>query len=155
KRIRNSLSRDGIPMSDESKLELIRKDENPLLAISRTRSEIIARGRTDAAALAVRPVDDILAALRKSLANVGQKSEEQRQAELREDQRLAAQGDLNAQIALGSYYWGKDHAESAKWYRKAAEQGDAIAQFEIGEMCRQGKGLPQDYSQALQWLRKS
>ncbi|MDC0305257.1 sel1 repeat family protein [bacterium] len=42
----------------------------------------------------------------------------------------------------------KDYAEAVKWYRKAAEQGDASAQVNLGWMYDKGKGVPQDYAKA-------
>ena len=45
--------------------------------------------------------------------------------------RRAEQGDASAQVDLGVLYavgWGapaEDDTEAAKWFRKAAEQGDA------------------------------
>jgi TPR repeat protein len=39
--------------------------------------------------------------------------------------------------------------------RKAAEQGDAGAQFSLGWMYEIGKGVPQDYSEAAKWYRKA
>ncbi len=38
---------------------------------------------------------------------------------------------------------------------KAAEQGDADAQFELGFMYSKGKGVPQDDKQAVNWTRKA
>ena len=38
---------------------------------------------------------------------------------------------------------------------KAAEQGDAKAQFLLGTMYDDGKGVPQDYKQAVVWYRKA
>jgi len=46
----------------------------------------------------------------------------------------------------------QDYAEAAKWFRKAAEQGDARAQFNLGGMYGQGQGVPQDYVEAHMWL---
>ena len=43
-------------------------------------------------------------------------------------------------------------AEAVKWYRKAAEQGLALAQFNLGVMYLNGKGVPQHYVQALMWF---
>ena len=34
-----------------------------------------------------------------------------------------------------------DLKEAAKWYRLTAEQGDAYAQFELGQMYESGEGL--------------
>ena len=36
----------------------------------------------------------------------------------------------------------QDYAQAAVWYRKAAEQGDAGAQFNLGTMCYSGRGVP-------------
>jgi TPR repeat protein len=41
------------------------------------------------------------------------------------------------------------------WYRRAAEQGFPIAQLNLGELYRTGRGIPQDYSQAALWFRKA
>ena len=38
-----------------------------------------------------------------------------------------------------------------KWYNKAAEQGNAVAQFNLGLMYEKGQGLPQDYVKAHMW----
>ena len=43
-----------------------------------------------------------------------------------------------------------------EWFRKAADQGYAPAQFNLGVMYAQGRGgLPQDLTEALRWLRKA
>ena len=38
-----------------------------------------------------------------------------------------------------------------KWYRLAAEQGNARAQYNLGAMYDNGKGVPQDYVRARMW----
>jgi TPR repeat protein len=38
---------------------------------------------------------------------------------------------------------------------KDAEQGIAPAQYQLGAVCHQGKGVPQDYTEAVKWFRKS
>lgn len=45
--------------------------------------------------------------------------------------------------------------QSATWFRKAAEQGDADAQEGLGWQYYSGKGVPQDYGQATVWSRKA
>ena len=45
-----------------------------------------------------------------------------------------------------------DDAESAKWYRLAANQGDAHAQAVLGNMYRNGMGVPQNYAEAAKRL---
>ena len=46
----------------------------------------------------------------------------------------------------------QDHAEAVKWYRKAAEQGNADAQSSLGAMYGDGQGVAQDYVRAHMWL---
>lgn len=46
-----------------------------------------------------------------------------------------------------------DHKEAAKWYRLAAEQGHAGAQFMLAGMYDHGRGVPQDHKEAAKWLR--
>ena len=46
-------------------------------------------------------------------------------------------------------------AESIETTIQKAEQGDADAQFNLGLMYGNGKGVPQDYKQAAYWLKKS
>ena len=36
-----------------------------------------------------------------------------------------------------------------------AEQGDAVAQFKLGEMYAKGEGLPEDDAEAMKWWRKA
>ena len=38
---------------------------------------------------------------------------------------------------------------------KAAEQGDAEAQFNLGLMYENGKGVRRDYAEAMKWYRKA
>ena len=39
----------------------------------------------------------------------------------------------------------QDYAQAAAWYRKAADQGYAGAQYNLGVMYANGQGVPQDY----------
>jgi uncharacterized protein len=48
-----------------------------------------------------------------------------------------------------------DFAEAVKYYRRAADQGSAAAQFHLGwEYCL-GRGVPKDYAEAAKWFRLS
>lgn len=70
--------------------------------------------------------------------------------------KKAQHGSAYSQRVLGNIYEvSQDYNESAKWYRLAAEQGDAEAQFSLGYMYDLGEGFPQDYSEALKWYRLS
>ena len=49
----------------------------------------------------------------------------------------------------------QDHAAAVAWYRKAAEQGHAVAQLFLGITYQNGKDVPQDYAAAAAWYRKA
>ena len=49
----------------------------------------------------------------------------------------------------------EDDAKAVSWYRKAAEQGDADAQFNLGWMYDFGKDVPEDDAKAVSWYRKA
>ena len=44
-------------------------------------------------------------------------------------------------------------AEAVKWYRLAAEQGNATAQYFLGMKYDIGQGIPQSDTEALKWYR--
>ena len=46
----------------------------------------------------------------------------------------------------------ENHQEAVKWYRMAAEQGHATAQFTLGDMYVKGEGVLEDYVQAYAWF---
>jgi TPR repeat protein len=46
----------------------------------------------------------------------------------------------------------KNNKEALKWYEKAAAQGNAKAQFNLGVMCGTGEGVLQDFVKAYMWL---
>ena len=47
----------------------------------------------------------------------------------------------------------QDYAEAMRWYRKAADQGEASAQYNLGVICFKGQGVTQDYAEAMKWFR--
>ena len=49
----------------------------------------------------------------------------------------------------------QDYAEAVNWYRKAADQGNADAQSNLGWMYCTGRGVPQDDAEAVSWYRKA
>ncbi len=57
------------------------------------------------------------------------------------------------------YDFGKgvpvDYKEAVRWYRKAAEAGHAVAQYNLGICYANGQGVTQDYSEAVKWYRKA
>ncbi len=48
-----------------------------------------------------------------------------------------------------------DHARALRLWRPLAEQGNPRAQNNLGEMYRNGHGVPQDYVEAMRWYRKA
>jgi hypothetical protein len=48
-----------------------------------------------------------------------------------------------------------DYATALKEWRPLAEQGHASAQYTLGLMYRNGRGVPKDYKLAVKWYRKS
>jgi S1-C subfamily serine protease len=64
----------------------------------------------------------------------------------------AEKGDATAQVELGQILIGTDPTEAAKWCRRAAEQGNAVAQRGLGLCYDVGQGVPQDYIEAYKWL---
>ncbi len=53
------------------------------------------------------------------------------------------------------YYGNENYAEAVKWYRKAAEQGHAEAQYWLGVCYRWGWGIDEDKVEAVKWDRKA
>ena len=62
---------------------------------------------------------------------------------------VATSGRMYAERAVGV---PQDAAGAIAWYRRAAEQGDARAQYNLGGMYDQGLGVPQDAAEAHMWL---
>ena len=76
---------------------------------------------------------------------------------------LADDGDINAQFWLGQMYdlgrgVGKDYAQAALWYRRAAEQGSPVAQHNLARMYELAEGVKvSEYSlvAAASWYRRA
>ena len=46
----------------------------------------------------------------------------------------------------------QDYAEAVKWYRQAADQGNADAQNNLGAMYYNGQGVHQDLHLSKEWF---
>ena len=73
---------------------------------------------------------------------------------------VARRDQAPCQVVLGDRYrrgqgMPRDLAEAARWYRKAAEQGDASGQWELGQLLEAGDGVGKDMGAALGWYRKA
>lgn len=75
--------------------------------------------------------------------------------------QMAEVGHPEAQMKLGfAFATGAgglpiDHEKSIYWSKKAAEQGNAKAQFNLGLSYAKGEGVPQDMYKALHWYEKA
>jgi TPR repeat protein len=69
----------------------------------------------------------------------------------------SAEGGLGTFEALigDAYYYGhgvsRDYTEAARWYRRAAQNSNAMAQSTLGDIYYYGRGVPQDFVEAGQW----
>src|SRR5947207_8110338 len=75
--------------------------------------------------------------------------------------RAGELGSVNAQRQLGVMYatgdWSgpKDLAEAVRWYRLAAEKGNAESQYDLGFMLLLGEGGPKNIEDGLMWLERA
>ena len=49
----------------------------------------------------------------------------------------------------------EDYATALREWRPLADQGDSLAQYNLGLLYRKGRGVPQDDAQARQWYEKA
>ena len=72
-----------------------------------------------------------------------------------ETYKKAEAGDVKSQILIAKECdYRKNNAEAAKWWRRAAEQGNDEAQNNLGIMYYRGEGVPEDCVEAMYWFRK-
>lgn len=62
---------------------------------------------------------------------------------------------LGLNYALAGESVGKNYVKAAKWFRKAAEQGNAEAQYYFGLMCNKSEGMPENYIEKVMRTRKA
>ena len=97
------------------------------------------------------PSADSLAEVADSAA-LAAETEAARQAE---QERLAREADPSYQVSKGKeYYDNGNYTEAVKWWRKAADQGNADAQNYLGEYRERGS-KEQDQVEAEKWFRKA
>ena len=87
-------------------------------------------------------------------------TQEEKPAALAEVQTKAAQGFMKQELELAADYFvgkgvPKDLAQSAYWFRKAADQGNPAAQVYLGYMYTVGMGVSRDTTQAIGWYRRA
>jgi hypothetical protein len=49
----------------------------------------------------------------------------------------------------------QNYEMAGQWYRRAAQQGDAVAQFNLGVRYDNGQGVPRSYKEAGRWYRRA
>ena len=70
------------------------------------------------------------------------------------DRRLAVPAWADFQAGMDANN-RRDYATALREWRPLAEQGDALAQYNLGVLYRKGRGVPQDDVQARQWYAKA
>lgn len=66
-----------------------------------------------------------------------------------------SQFQLAQMLYNGEGVYQRDSTEAAKWYQKAAEQGQVAAQYYLGALYKVGSGVSKDLIQAQYWFDKS
>ena len=66
-----------------------------------------------------------------------------------------SQCDLGNAFSFGNLGVEKDEIEAVKWYRKAADQNVANAQYNLGCCYDDGEGVAKDVGEAVKWYRKA
>jgi TPR repeat protein len=66
-------------------------------------------------------------------------------------------GDVNAQYQLGAMGdgVGQNESKAVAWYTKAAENGHAEAQFNLGTMVLQGEGVEKNIEKGIWWMEQA
>lgn len=69
----------------------------------------------------------------------------------------AGAGYPDGQFSVGTYhdsghFLSKDKEKASEWFRKAAEQGHALAQALLGKALAEGDGVPRDDTEAYAWF---
>ena len=67
---------------------------------------------------------------------------------------VPALGWADFEAGVDAYERG-DYETALKEFRLLAEQGNAEAQYNLGNMYRSGLGMPQDYQEAMKWYRRA
>ena len=79
-------------------------------------------------------------------------------SDLRELKALANGGNVKVQYNLGYMYdhgegsVTEDKNEAAKWYRMAADQDVAFAQYALAVLYDKGEGVPENKKEAMKWF---
>ena len=89
------------------------------------------------------------------------KAEEEAKRKAEEETKRKAEEEAKHLYIIGDdYYCGRngkkqDYAEAVRYYRKAAEQGLADAQYSLGFCYKYGRGVDESETEAEKWFRKA
>ena len=76
-----------------------------------------------------------------------------------EIENLTEKGDAEAQCFLGQIYDFdcdfRDFSKAVKWYKLAADQGDTLAQYNLGCCYLDGNGIAENKTEAAKWFFES
>ncbi len=80
--------------------------------------------------------------------------------QIRQLNKIATQGNSDAQFKLGLCYFNgdgveKDFVQAFNWFKKAAVHGLADAEFFVGFCYFFGKGVAMDPKEAFEWMQKA
>ena len=68
----------------------------------------------------------------------------------------AEAGDTSAELNLAYIYAiGKKYSDAAKWFRRAADHGSADAEYLLGTLYLEGKGVTKSPGEAARWFRNA
>ena len=66
------------------------------------------------------------------------------------------QSDVSTLLVMGNQFYNeKNYAKAFEYYTKAANQGNAQAQCNLGFCYDKGQGVAQSYTEAVKWYRKA
>ena len=74
-------------------------------------------------------------------------------------EHAASAGDAQGQLHMGVHHLrsqdGRDYKQAATWFKRAAEQNQAEAEYFYARLLLDGKGVEQDPDEAMMWLVKA
>ena len=87
------------------------------------------------------------------LANSYQGAPQERERLL---EMAAKQGSSRAQFDVGAHYrFNGDFSSCARWWKLSADNGYALAQEQLGDLYREGVGVPQDFKTAAKLIEQA
>lgn len=139
----------------------LEESERAERSVAKEAERSIADGDTNAQNL-LDSANQIIASSRREIEDIDKRKLIQNPTEsLRWFRMAAGQGNVEAQRSLGLRYRNgtggvpQDKTMAALWIGKAAAKDDCLAEYSLGEMCRDGDGVPQKFSEALNWFEKA